>query len=179
MSRDTSPTPEPFDNMLLETATAKVVASVSAKEKRERDLEEKDQERREEKREREREEKREEKRERDREDKREREREVREEKREEKPQQLQQQAHHYVREPTPPSFVLADAKVLGIPVFPNPIVTPKLVLGTFPKITSFFAPFDKDPLCKEKTRDWAVQERTITGVGGGTLKFKTWRPGEC
>lgn len=80
------------------------------------------------------------------------------------------------REPSPP-FVLADAKVLGIPVFKNPIVTPKIPLGTFPKVTSFFAPFDNKPFRKETVCAWTKDERTITGVGGHMLKFKTWRPG--
>lgn len=83
----------------------------------------------------------------------------------------------YPREPSPP-FVLADAKALGIPVFANPIAPPKLVLGNFPRLTSYFAPFDAKPYRKEKVRDWSYSERTIGGVGGSVLKFKTWRPGQ-
>lgn len=80
------------------------------------------------------------------------------------------------REGSPP-FVLADASVLGFPVFANPIVTPSITLGPFPKVSQFFAPFDSKPFKKEKVRDWNVKEKTIVGVGGGTLKFKTWTPG--
>lgn len=81
------------------------------------------------------------------------------------------------REPSPP-FVLADAAKLGIPVFANPIVSPKIALGPFPKVTQFFAPFDQKPFRKEKVREWSHAEKTIQGVGGGTLKFKTWSRGE-
>lgn len=31
-------------------------------------------------------------------------------------------------------FVLADAATLGIPIFQKPIVPPKIVLSTFPKV---------------------------------------------
>lgn len=80
------------------------------------------------------------------------------------------------REPSPP-FVLADAAKLGIPVLANPIVSPKIALGPFPKVTQFFAPFDQKPFRKEKVRSWAHSEKTIVGVGGAPLKFKTWTRG--
>lgn len=78
-----------------------------------------------------------------------------------------------------PTFVLADTKQLGFPVFSKPIASPKVSLGPFPKVTQFFAPFDTKPFKKEKVRNWKNSERQIVGVGGGTLKFKTWTPGEC
>lgn len=80
------------------------------------------------------------------------------------------------REPSPP-FVLADAAVLGIPVFSKPITAPKIALSNFPKITQSFAPFDNKPFRPEKVRSWSVGERTLVGIGGGTLKFKTWARG--
>jgi hypothetical protein len=75
------------------------------------------------------------------------------------------------------TFLLADAKAMGIPVFANPIGPPKLVLGNFPKVTTSFAQFDNKPFRKEKPRDWEFAERSVTGIGGAVLKFKTWRPG--
>lgn len=89
-------------------------------------------------------------------------------------EEKEQQREH--REVTPP-FVLADAQSLGIPIFSKPIATPSITLGPFPKVTQFFAPFDNKPFKKEKVRDWSITEKTLVGVGGGSLKFKTWTPG--
>lgn len=80
------------------------------------------------------------------------------------------------RSPSPP-FVLADAAKLGFPVFSKPIHQPKIALSSFPKVTNSFAQFDNKPLRKEKVREWTYAERTLPGIGGGTLKFKTWSRG--
>ncbi|CAK9783479.1 hypothetical protein CC85DRAFT_143065 [Cutaneotrichosporon oleaginosum] len=80
------------------------------------------------------------------------------------------------REPSPP-FVLADPVKLGIPVFANPIVSPKISLSQFPKVTQTFARMDLKPWPKEEVRRWSYDERVIRGVGGGNLKFKTWSRG--
>nr|KIR83967.1 hypothetical protein I308_05723 [Cryptococcus tetragattii IND107] len=81
------------------------------------------------------------------------------------------------RAPSPP-FIPADPTTLGFPVFSHPIVPPKIHLGTFPKVTSFFAPInggDSGPFPrKEKVRNWTFQEKGIVGVGGGVMKFKSW-----
>ncbi|KIR31253.1 hypothetical protein I352_06347 [Cryptococcus deuterogattii MMRL2647] len=86
------------------------------------------------------------------------------------------------RAPSPP-FIPADPTTLGFPVFSNPIVPPKIHLGTFPKVTSFFAPInggDSGPFPrKEKVRNWTFQEKGIVGVGGGVMKFKSWARGMC
>lgn len=73
--------------------------------------------------------------------------------------------------------MLADATKLGFPVFQNPIVAPKIALSSFPKVTNSFAPFDNKPFRKEKVRNWSYAERTLVGIGGGSLKFKTWARG--
>jgi len=97
-------------------------------------------------------------------------------------------------------FVLADAAKLGFPVFPKPISAPKITLGTFPKVglneikslsalgadviqvTAVFAPNNagdtKFPR-REKVRSWKLQERSVSTVSGGLVKFKTWHRGEC
>ncbi|WWD08844.1 hypothetical protein V865_006958 [Kwoniella europaea PYCC6329] len=84
------------------------------------------------------------------------------------------------REPSPP-FVLADAKELGFPVFPNPIHAPKIPLGAFPKVTQYFAPInggDVGPFPrKEPVRSWTLGEKVIIGIGGGQLKMKSWTMG--
>ncbi|KAL1409506.1 hypothetical protein Q8F55_003489 [Vanrija albida] len=80
------------------------------------------------------------------------------------------------REPSPP-FVLANAAELGFPVFSKPISAPKINLSPFPKITQSFAPFDNKPFRPEKVRSWAVADRSVVTIGGGTLKFKTWTRG--
>ncbi|KAL7419675.1 hypothetical protein Q5752_005589 [Cryptotrichosporon argae] len=80
------------------------------------------------------------------------------------------------REPTPP-FVLADPVKLGFPVFTKPIVAPKITLGPFPKVTAFFAPFDNKPFRKERVRTWTQAEKTVAGIGGSQLRFRTWRRG--
>lgn len=80
------------------------------------------------------------------------------------------------RSPSPP-FVLADAAKLGFPVFSKPIHQPKIALSSFPKVTNSFAQFDNKPFRKEKVREWTYSERTLPGIGGGTLKFKTWSRG--
>ncbi|KAK6907156.1 hypothetical protein I203_101146 [Kwoniella mangroviensis CBS 8507] len=84
------------------------------------------------------------------------------------------------REPSPP-FVLADAKELGFPVFPNPIHAPKIPLGAFPKVTQYFAPInggDVGPFPrKEPVRSWTLGEKVIVGIGGGQLKMKSWTMG--
>ncbi|WWC68793.1 uncharacterized protein I206_102728 [Kwoniella pini CBS 10737] len=84
------------------------------------------------------------------------------------------------REPSPP-FVLADAKVLGFPVYPNPIQVPKVPLGPFPKVTQYFAPInggDVGPFPrKEPVRNWTHTDKIITGIGGGQLKLKSWVSG--
>ncbi|GMK58249.1 hypothetical protein CspeluHIS016_0502810 [Cutaneotrichosporon spelunceum] len=80
------------------------------------------------------------------------------------------------REPSPP-FVLADASKLGMPVFSNPVVSPKISLSPFPKVTQTFARMDHKPWPKEEVRKWTYDERVIQGVGGGSLKFKTWSRG--
>ncbi|CAD6588229.1 MAG: hypothetical protein TREMPRED_005010 [Tremellales sp. Tagirdzhanova-0007] len=78
-------------------------------------------------------------------------------------------------------FVLADQANLGFPVFSKPIAIPKLNLGPFPKVTPFFAPNNGGDLGafprKEKVRKWKHSARTIVGVGGGSLKFRTWTKG--
>jgi hypothetical protein len=81
------------------------------------------------------------------------------------------------REPSPP-FVLADPAKLGIPVFANPIVSPRISLSQFPKVTQIFARMDTKPWPKEHVRKWTHDDRVIQGIGGGTLKFKTWSRGE-
>lgn len=82
--------------------------------------------------------------------------------------------------PSPP-FIPADSTTLGFPVFSHPIVPPKIHLGTFPKVTSFFAPInggDSGPFPrKEKVRNWTFQEKGIVGVGGGVMKYKSWARG--
>ncbi|OXG09799.1 hypothetical protein C367_06978 [Cryptococcus neoformans Ze90-1] len=82
--------------------------------------------------------------------------------------------------PSPP-FIPADSSTLGFPVFSHPIVPPKIHLGTFPKVTSFFAPInggDSGPFPrKEKVRNWTFQEKGIVGVGGGVMKYKSWARG--
>lgn len=80
------------------------------------------------------------------------------------------------RSPSPP-FVLADGAKLGFPVFSKPIAQPKIALSSFPKVTNSFAQFDNKPFRKEKVREWTFAERTLPGIGGGTLKFKTWSRG--
>ncbi|WVW79959.1 hypothetical protein I302_101932 [Kwoniella bestiolae CBS 10118] len=84
------------------------------------------------------------------------------------------------RAPSPP-FVLADAKELGFPVFPNPIHAPKIPLGAFPKVTQYFAPLnggDVGPFPrKEPVRSWTQGEKVIVGIGGGQLKIKSWAMG--
>ncbi|BEI82434.1 hypothetical protein CcaverHIS002_0303020 [Cutaneotrichosporon cavernicola] len=80
------------------------------------------------------------------------------------------------REPSPP-FMLADADKLGIPVFANPVIPPKISLSQFPKVTQTFARMDHKPWPKEQVRKWTFDERVIQGVGGGSLKFKTWSRG--
>ncbi|ORX36328.1 hypothetical protein BD324DRAFT_488818 [Kockovaella imperatae] len=82
---------------------------------------------------------------------------------------------------SPPPFILADPQVLGFPVFQKPIVTPKLTLSNFPRVTTFFmqnnggdvGPFPR----KEAVRSWTLIERGFQGIGGGILKFKTWNKG--
>lgn len=85
------------------------------------------------------------------------------------------------RAPSPP-FVKADPAVLGFPVFSKPIVPPKFNLSTFPKVSPVFAPInggDVGPFPrKERVRCWKFAERTIGGIGGSPLKFKTWIKGE-
>ncbi|KAI9632430.1 uncharacterized protein MKK02DRAFT_40733 [Dioszegia hungarica] len=80
-----------------------------------------------------------------------------------------------------PPFERADAAKLGFPVFLNPIVGPKFALGTFPRITQFFAPpngGDTGPFPrKEKVRTWKRGASTLRGIGGGTLHYKTWNRG--
>lgn len=79
-------------------------------------------------------------------------------------------------------FEKADAQALGFPVFPKPIVPPKIALGVFPRVTASFAPAnggDTGPFPrKEKVRTWEAEEQTLVGIGGGTLKFQTWRRGK-
>lgn len=83
--------------------------------------------------------------------------------------------------PPSPPFIPADPTTLGFPVFSHPIVPPKIHLGTFPKVTSFFAPInggDSGPFPrKEKVRSWTFQEKGIVGVGGGVMKYKSWARG--
>ncbi|WVF66863.1 hypothetical protein IAT40_001606 [Kwoniella sp. CBS 6097] len=84
------------------------------------------------------------------------------------------------RAPSPP-FILADAKTLGIPVFSKPIHPNKVSLGTFPKVTQYFAPInggDVGPFPrKEKTRSWTHADKVMVGIGGGQLKIKSWSGG--
>ncbi|WVR03982.1 hypothetical protein IAU60_000981 [Kwoniella sp. DSM 27419] len=84
------------------------------------------------------------------------------------------------RAPSPP-FVLANAKQMGIPVYPKPIVAPKIHLGAFPKVTQYFAPInggDVGPFPrKEPVRSWANSEKITVGIAGGHLKVKTWMAG--
>ncbi|WVQ94472.1 hypothetical protein IAU59_001551 [Kwoniella sp. CBS 9459] len=84
------------------------------------------------------------------------------------------------RAPSPP-FVLADAKTLGIPVFSKPIHPNKVSLGTFPRVTQYFAPInggDVGPFPrKEKVRSWTHAEKVMVGIGGGQLKIKSWLGG--
>ncbi|OCF45074.1 hypothetical protein I317_01126 [Kwoniella heveanensis CBS 569] len=85
-----------------------------------------------------------------------------------------------LRAPSPP-FVLADAKTLGIPIFSKPIHPNKVLLGTFPKVTQYFAPInggDVGPFPrKEKVRSWTHAEKVMVGIGGGQLKIKSWLGG--
>lgn len=79
-------------------------------------------------------------------------------------------------------FVLADPTTMDMPVFSKPIVAPKMILSQFPKVTPYFLPNnggDAGPFPRrEKTRSWKDSERQFVGIGGGTLKFKSWVKGE-
>ncbi|RXK41362.1 hypothetical protein M231_01267 [Tremella mesenterica] len=79
-----------------------------------------------------------------------------------------------------PIFVPADREKMGIPIYPRPIVQPKITLGTFPKVTQTFAPNNGgDPVFprKERVRSWKEAERVVMGIGGGQLKFRSWAKG--
>ncbi|KAK4687440.1 hypothetical protein P7C73_g2670, partial [Tremellales sp. Uapishka_1] len=77
-----------------------------------------------------------------------------------------------------PPFVAADPIKLGFPVFSKPIAAPIIVQSPFPKVTSYFATLDvARPFKKERVARWTHSDRTIAGVGGGRLKFKSWTQG--
>lgn len=84
-------------------------------------------------------------------------------------------------EPFTIDFEKADAAALGFPVFAKPILPPKIALGTFPKVTTTFAPANGGDTGsfprKEKVRNWNGEEHTLVGIGGGTLRFHSWRRG--
>ena len=80
-----------------------------------------------------------------------------------------------------PTFVLADAATLGFPVFPKPIVPPKISLSAFPRVTQTFAPNNGGDAVfprKERVRTWKETDRVLVGIGGGQLTFKSWAKGE-
>ncbi|WVO18046.1 hypothetical protein L204_105744 [Cryptococcus depauperatus] len=95
--------------------------------------------------------------------------------------QLHSTLHPALSPVASPPFLLADSTQLGFPVFSRPIITPKISVGNFPKVTNYFAPVnggDTGPFPRrERTRRWTWQERSIIGVGGGALRIKIWSRG--